>query len=166
MRKLNPEESDAWGRVAKTVRPLKAADKSAGKQGDEPPPVLIDPIYSPRPASPRALSIGDSLDGGWDRRLKEGRVEPDRTLDLHGMTLDAAWNAIDRQLERSWNNGDRLVLLVTGGERDTASGRGKIRGALRGWLEASRHASHIAAIRGAHRRHGGAGSVYVILRRH
>jgi DNA-nicking Smr family endonuclease len=33
------------------------------------------------------------------------------------------------------------------------------------WLVASRHASRIAAVRGAHRRHGGGGSLYLILRR-
>jgi len=166
VRKLNPDESDVWSRVAKTVRPLKAQDKTKGRQGDEPPPVLLDPIHSPRPASSRDLSLGDSLDGGWDRRLKAGSVEPDRTLDLHGMTLDAAWTAIDRLLESAWNRGDRLVLLVTGRERDPASGRGRIRGAVRNWLEASRHGPHIAAIRSAHRKHGGEGSLYIILRRH
>ena len=33
------------------------------------------------------------------------------------------------------------------------------------WLAAGPHASRIAAIRPAHPRHGGAGAVYVILRR-
>ena len=33
------------------------------------------------------------------------------------------------------------------------------------WLASSRHASSIAAIRKAHRRHGGDGALYVILRK-
>ena len=37
-----------------------------------------------------------TLDGSWDRRLRSGAVEPDRTLDLHGHSLDRAWQAIDR----------------------------------------------------------------------
>jgi DNA-nicking Smr family endonuclease len=32
-------------------------------------------------------------------------------------------------------------------------------------LAASRHSSRIAAVRGAHRRHGGGGSLYIILRK-
>jgi len=40
VRKLNPDEAGVWSRVAKTVRPLKAKDKAAGRQGDEPPPAL------------------------------------------------------------------------------------------------------------------------------
>lgn len=120
------------------------------------------------PAPGRPNTLGDSLDGGWERRLRSGAVEPDRTLDLHGLNLDTAWAAIDRLLERSWRSRERLVLLVTGRQRTEGEqgGRGRIRAALRDWLAASRHAPHIAAIRSAHRRHGGAGSLYIVLRHH
>ena len=37
--------------------------------------------------------------------------------------------------------------------------------AIGDWLAASRHASSIAAVRGAHPRHGGAGALYIVLRR-
>ena len=40
-----------------------------------------------------------------------------------------------------------------------------IRAAVHDWLTASRHASAIAAVRGAHARHGGGGSLYIVLRR-
>ena len=43
--------------------------------------------------------------------------------------------------------------------------RGRIRAAVHDWLAASRHAHRIAAVRAAHRRHGGGGSLYIILRR-
>jgi DNA-nicking Smr family endonuclease len=33
------------------------------------------------------------------------------------------------------------------------------------WLAASRHAGSIAAVRNAHPRHGGAGALYIVLRR-
>jgi len=114
------------------------------------------------------VAIGDrTLDGSWDKRLRGGTVEPDRTLDLHGMTLDTAWQAIDRALERAIEDGDRVLLLITGHHRPGAPPveRGKIRAAVHDWLAASRHASRIAAVRGAHRRHGGGGSLYIILRR-
>jgi len=108
-----------------------------------------------------------TLDGSWDRRLGSGRVEPDRVLDLHGMSLDAAWAAIDRGLEQALGRGDRVLLLITGHHRpgEPPVQRGKIRAAVHDWLAASRHASSIAAVRGAHRRHGGGGSLYIILKR-
>lgn len=88
-------------------------------------------------------------------------------LDLHGLTLDNAWDAIDRGLDQAIARGDRVVLLITGHHRpgDPPVQRGKIRAAVHDWLAASRHAGAIAAVRGAHRRHGGGGSLYLILRR-
>lgn len=115
-----------------------------------------------RPAGP-----GQTLDGSWDRRLGKGSIEPDRIIDLHGHTLDRAWTAIDKGLEQAIQRGDRVVLLITGHARsgEPPIQRGKIRAAVHDWLVASRHASEIAAVRGAHRRHGGGGSLYLILRR-
>jgi len=108
-----------------------------------------------------------TLDGGWDKRLRSGSVEPDRIVDLHGHSLDRAWEAVDRALDRSIAAGDRVLLLITGHERkgEPPLERGRIRAAVHDWLTASRHSSRIAAVRGAHRRHGGGGSLYIILRR-
>lgn len=108
-----------------------------------------------------------TLDGGWDRRVRTGRIVPDRVVDLHGHNLAGAWDAIDRALERSISAGDRVLLLITGHERkgDPPLERGRIRAAVHDWLAVSRHSRKIAAVRGAHRRHGGGGSLYIILRR-
>ena len=94
-------------------------------------------------------------------------IVPDRVLDLHGRNLDQAWTAIDDALESAVGAGDRVLLLITGHERPGAPPveRGKIRAAVHDWLAASRHSGRIAAVRAAHRRHGGAGSLYIILRK-
>jgi DNA-nicking Smr family endonuclease len=88
-------------------------------------------------------------------------------LDLHGHNLDRAWQAIDRALERATASGERILLLITGHEREGEAPleRGRIRAAVHDWLATSRHAPRIAAVRGAHRRHGGGGSLYIILRK-
>ena len=99
--------------------------------------------------------------------MRAGKVAPDRVVDLHGHNLDRAWEAIDRALERAVVNGERVLLLITGHARpgEPPVQRGRIRAAVNDWLAASRHRGRIAAVRGAHRRHGGGGSLYVILRR-
>ncbi len=124
------------------------------------------PARLPPPAN-REHHSAATLDSSWDRRLRSGSVEPDRTLDLHGLNLDQAWTVIDRGMEQAIGSGERVLLLVTGHARrgDPPVQRGKIRAAVHDWLAASRHASKIAAVRGAHRRHGGGGSLYIILRR-
>jgi DNA-nicking Smr family endonuclease len=88
-------------------------------------------------------------------------------IDLHGLSLDGAWRAIDRALEEAIARGDRLLLLITGHERsgEPPIRRGAIRAAVHDWLAASRHSGEIAAVRGAHSRHGGGGSLYIVIRR-
>jgi DNA-nicking Smr family endonuclease len=174
VRSLSPEEAELWGRVTATIRPLsreihkpQAAEKHkeiAPAERPVPPPPR--PRAKPVAAPPRPRP-GVTLDGSWDQRLRDGSVEPDRVLDLHGMTLDTAWRAIDRGLDQAIAHGDRVVLLITGHHRpgEPPVQRGKIRAAVHDWLAASRHAAQIAAVRGAHRRHGGGGSLYLILRR-
>ena len=172
MRKLSAEEADLWATVTATIRPLSREPVELPRVAE--PPAASQPkgrVPAPRPQLPparRPASLqGATLDGGWDRRLRTGKVEPDRTLDLHGHSLDRAWEAIDRALERAISSGDRVLLLITGHERkgDPPLERGRIRAAVHDWLAASRHASKIAAVRGAHRRHGGGGSLYIVLRR-
>jgi DNA-nicking Smr family endonuclease len=118
-------------------------------------------------ARPKPPGPGATLDGTWDRRLSSGTVDPDRIVDLHGMSLDGAWRAIDRALEQAVDGGERVILLITGHHRpgEPPIRRGAIRAAVHDWLAASRHAGDIAAVRAAHRRHGGGGSLYIVLRR-
>jgi DNA-nicking Smr family endonuclease len=168
MRRLGAEEQRLWARVVATVRPL---------EGVTAPPVPPEPApgddrpspaqaVAPKPAAPRKAP-GTTLDGTWDRRLSRGAVAPDLTLDLHGHNLATAWHLLDRRLEQAIAAEARLLLLVTGKppgpERPVK--RGAIRAAVGDWLAASRHAGAIAAVRTAHPRHGGAGALYIVLRR-
>jgi DNA-nicking Smr family endonuclease len=111
--------------------------------------------------------IGTTLDAAWDRRLARGHVEPDFTVDLHGHSLNAAYWLLDESLARAAARGARLVLLITGKppRGEPPATRGKIRAAVGDWLAASPHAGNIAAVRAAHPRHGGAGALYIVLRR-
>ena len=177
MRKLAADEAELWARVAATIRPLSRelpAKTPLAIPAPAPtakPTALRGRVPPPRPASPvpvaRAALDSATLDGSWDKRLRSGTISPDRTLDLHGYRLDGAWSAIDATLERAIASGERVVLLVTGHERrgEPPVLRGRIRAAVHDWLAASRHSANIAAVRAAHRRHGGGGSLYIILRR-
>lgn len=119
----------------------------------------------PRPVQAR------TLDGTWDRKLSGGIVQPDFTLDLHGHTLDSAHARLDHGITQALAQGARVLLLITGKPRpaDDYATRGSRRGAIRAkvldWLAAGSHASKIAAVRPAHPRHGGAGALYIVLKR-
>ena len=112
----------------------------------------------------------NTLDATWDKRLRNGQASPDFTIDLHGETLASAHIRLNQCLHIAIRNGARLILLITGrpardNPRLPPTSRGVIRASVGDWLAASPHASHIAAVRNAHPRHGGAGAMYLILKR-
>lgn len=167
-RKLSAEEQALWNRVVETVRPFRPVTISAPAPTALPAPKSVTPRTTlPKITAPQSRPIpGTTLDGSWDRKLARGVAAPDASLDLHGHNLDTAWTALDRALERAIGRGDRLLLLVTGKPPSEAKGkRGAIRAAVDDWLAVSRHAGDMAAVRGAHPRHGGSGALYIILRK-
>ncbi|HZG09188.1 MAG TPA: Smr/MutS family protein [Allosphingosinicella sp.] len=175
MRRLNPEEQQLWSRVVESVRPLRAVPEGAAQPAAPPPPEAPQPSRKsagppPRraaPSLPAPVQPGTTLDGTWDRRLSRGLVSPDFVLDLHGHNLSTAYDLLDRRLELAIASEARLLLLVTGKPPGTERPvkRGAIRAAVGDWLAGSRHAASIAAVRGAHPRHGGTGALYIVLRR-
>ena len=184
-RGLTGEEAAAWARLAATVRRIhprrdgqehEAQDGGAAFTAVTKPPAKRQPRMplhaGPRAGGPPPGSGEDriGLDTAWERRLARGTVSPDFTLDLHGHTLAAAHHRLDHGLTQAKALGARVVLLVTGKPRPTeAADRGERRGAIRAkildWLAAGPHASSIAAVRHAHRRHGGEGALYLVLKR-
>ncbi|KQM63783.1 DNA mismatch repair protein MutS [Sphingomonas sp. Leaf17] len=198
-RSLHPEEAALWARVKASVRPMRpvpvkpvavrvtpAAVRATPSPGPVVPPVRtakaakaarmpkgvvvpLGPASVPPPAKSRPVGPGTTLDGGWDRRIVRGAVQPDATLDLHGHTLVSAHALLDVGLARAIQSGARVLLLVTGKpprpESERPHARGAIRAAIADWIGSSRHADQIAAVRGAHPRHGGAGALYIVLRR-
>jgi DNA-nicking Smr family endonuclease len=174
-RRLGPEESALWRKVTASVRPLDGRALSVADLVKTNPFVSSEvETRAPRVSTSldtngvgkRGVSATDTLDGGWDRRLRRGVVHPDAVIDLHGHTLATAHGALDMALERAVANEHRVLLVITGKPpRPGGERRGLIRAAIGDWLACSRHAGRIAAVRNAHPRHGGGGALYVVLRR-
>jgi len=185
-RGLNAGEAALWARLASTVTPLAGNVPPPTGEGTQPQAGAGAPSTSPTAAGkvrrhvplhqaapgppPRSGEERSGLDATWDRKLARAAIAPDFTLDLHGHTLDQAHRRLDTGLAQARAMDARLVLLVTGKARPVdAADRGARRGAIRAkvldWLAAGPHASDIAAIRHAHRRHGGDGALYIVLKR-
>lgn len=185
-RKLSPDEAEVWARVARTVTPLEkrkpipvVPTAPAERSGISSPPIptskkvkgRVPPPLPPKPQLARPKGETQlHLDGSWEKRIAKGTLVPDFSLDLHGSTLDSAYHRLMHGLGQAKAMGARVVLVVTGKPRpvdamDRGERRGAIRAKINDWLAASEHASDIVAIRGAHRRHGGQGAIYVVLKR-
>lgn len=185
-RGLTAEEAAAWARVADTVRPMdpprrgegdrsgKVSPPDAASQTSRPAEIpLRQPPSARRPPPPRPgeeIKKANDLDSHWDRRFRSGSIEPDFTLDLHGLSLGEAHDRLLDGIAQARAMGARVVLLIAGKSRPVAAAdRGSQRGAIRAnvldWLAASSHAAAIASIRKAHIRHGGEGALYVVLKR-
>jgi DNA-nicking Smr family endonuclease len=85
-------------------------------------------------------------------------------LDLHGMTQPEAHRALAEFIGASSAAGRRCLLVVTGRGLG-ADGPGILKGAVPGWLDKGEFRRQILAVAPAQPRHGGAGALYVLLRR-
>lgn len=109
-----------------------------------------------------------NFDRDTSRALLRGKLVPEASLDLHGMTLAAAERAVADFLEDATARDLRVVLIVTGKGLRLQGGRmlgGRIRAEFVGWLNRADNRHRVRAVRAAHPRHGGGGAFYVLLRR-
>jgi DNA-nicking Smr family endonuclease len=120
-----------------------------------PAPVPVSPSLPP-------LERFAGIDRARAERLKRGKLAIEARLDLHGMTQDEAHHAISGFIGGSRASGLRCVLVITG---RGAVGGGVLRQAVPRWLDEPGLRRHVLAITPAQPRDGGAGALYILLRR-
>ena len=130
---------------------------------------------SKRPSYVQSLKSAAGLDRNTARRLKQGRLEPQARVDLHGMTTGRAHKVLTSFVLGAYNSGKRCVLVITGkGGRHRQQNEHHIRdfsevGVLKTitpeWLAAPPISNVVVGVYPAHLKHGGAGALYVYLRK-
>jgi DNA-nicking Smr family endonuclease len=150
-----------WRQAMRDVKPLRGRE----------PVILSPPLQSP--AETGCVAKPDQLPGldrfsGIDRasaeRLKRGLQPIESRLDLHGMTQAEAHRALAGFIHKSRDAGRRCVLVITG-RGFGPTGPGILKQAVPRWLEEAGLRRHILAIATAQPRDGGAGALYLLLRR-
>ena len=185
-RDISDSERELWDHVTRDVRRVRARSAATEKKNSPRVPARVATLTKPpEPASvlkPRTKPLGpiSGVDGATAERLRRGRVEPDATLDLHGMTQSQAFSRLTAFVRRGHEKGYRCLLVITGkgsegradaGERSRAfvmperSKAGVLRLLLPLWLEQSDTRALVVGVQSAHQRHGGGGAYYVYLRR-
>jgi DNA-nicking Smr family endonuclease len=177
LRQLSAEEIELWLNVTQGVarrpgsgspqlpRPQNAAELQASEAGNNLPkgaatlPSRVE-CKAPPPLAP--------LERRLRQKLACGRAAPDAAIDLHGMRRQEAFAALREFLARAQIEGARLVLVVTGKGERAASGEatsGILRKSVPNWLRGAEYHAIVLGFEEASRPHGGAGALFVRLRR-
>jgi DNA-nicking Smr family endonuclease len=170
-RPLLPDELNLWARVAATVHPspgrraptATAAKPEQAQDTGAPIQRLAPPtkIAQTRPHI-RRQAPPETIEPGRMRRLTRERDPLGPRLDLHGLDQDQARAVLAAFLRRAQDDGWRAVLVITGkGSR----GDGVLRRMVPEWLAGPALRNLVSGVSEAHRRHGGAGALYVALKR-
>lgn len=105
------------------------------------------------------------LDPRVVRRLRRGDFAWQAHLDLHGLTASEAHVAVDRFILESFRAGRRCVLIVHGRGLNSKDHTPVLKERLKIWLAHGRIAKVVLAFATARACDGGAGALYVLLRR-
>ena len=124
-------------------------------------------IRAPDPMPPPAPTGWSQSPAKLDRRvedqLRKGTHDIDARIDLHGLRITEARDALERFILSCAASKRRCVLVITG--KGTSSGSGSIRREFKLWMDADNIRPYILSVSAAHPKHGGDGAWYVYLRR-
>ncbi len=185
------DDERLWQHITKNVVPLKGKNKGAAAIHRAPsssasaplsPSLSRGPVSAPAKAAAlpaKKEKAGREVDRRTDERLRRGQMAIEGRLDLHGMTQAQAQQALSRYLTRAQAQDKRCVLVITGkgrpgkpgpGEeggrsRSYAPARGILQEKVPEWLRGPPLSGIVLRFHPARPGHGGAGALYVLLRR-
>lgn len=174
---LSEAELALWRQVARTVTPL-AGRKAVEPEPDAPQekpgpaaesttsPARLSPARAPaKPAPPPLVP----LERRMRTQLRRGQQGVEAVIDLHGLRQDEAHSALRGFLRLQQQRGAKLVLVVTGkgvaGDLPYGEERGILRRNVPHWLRLPDLRPLVLGFDEAEQRHGGAGALYIRLRR-
>jgi DNA-nicking Smr family endonuclease len=175
-------EEELWAGAMAGVRPLDPGPGTVGPPRPRGAPETfwhpdLDAVYELRALvsgdAPFDLADSDEfiegrvagIDPALVRKLRRGEFAVQGHVDLHGLTRDEAKREVEGFLRASRNAGKRCVLVVHGRGLHSKDHLPVLKDALRTWLSTARFSRHVLAFATARPVDGGAGAIYVLLRR-
>jgi DNA-nicking Smr family endonuclease len=169
------DDLSAWQRYTRDVRRLGGSARTQALQPLQPlQPVAPAPQLPPRPKAPavpvpvaeqKAPGVAPGLDRRTLANLRRGRIPPQATIDLHGMTQAAAHRVLGPFVVRAQADGKRCVLVITGKGYGTEGAIGVLKAAVPRWLNEPPLAARILGFCHAPAALGGEGALLILLRR-
>lgn len=112
---------------------------------------------------PTVEFVRAGIQQGVLRKLRRGQFNAEVELDLHGLTVAEARNALIHFLQRCREGGVRHVRIIHGQGNSSRQGRPVLKGKVALWLQ---QLDDVLAFTTARPEHGGAGALYLLLKRH
>ena len=109
--------------------------------------------------------LGPGIDKRLLRKLRAGDYAVQAHLDLHGLTTDEARVDVEKFLVAARADGRRCVLIIHGRGHNSKEGVPVLKERLKVWLTRGRIGHGVLAFCSARPSDGGAGAVYVLLRK-
>ncbi len=98
-------------------------------------------------------------------QLKNGQFSPEGHLDLHGCNALQAYTSMLSFIRENYLHGKRCLLLIPGRGKNSPEGYAVLREKVQNWLTRDPLKRVVLAFCTALPKHGGAGALYVLLRR-
>lgn len=175
LRPLSDEEVSLWLSVTRSITPRPGASAPEAPRPKPAKPAKIVAPAASAPAQPLKPAPRPGMPGlaPLERRARQklarGHMAVDAALDLHGLRQHEAHPALHGFLVRAQLQGAKIVLVVTGkGEGRAADGfepGGVLRRSVPIWLRAPEWRHLVVGFEEAARPHGGAGALYIRIRR-
>ena len=176
-RHLSAEELNLWRQVTRTIAPMRSLppvpdfavllDPPATRPEPMPPASVPAPqVQKPRPKMPPPLA---QIEPRLRQRLRRGRTDVERAIDLHGLRQEEAHRRLRAFVHEAQRDGAKLVLVITGkgrgAEDQHESPYGVLRRAVPHWLREPDLRNVVIGFEEATATHGGGGALYVRIRR-
>jgi DNA-nicking Smr family endonuclease len=172
-RRLTDEERKLWGHFTRSVAPLgrelmPAVPPPTATSSKTKSPTQVRPPARVAAAAARTAPGLEPFDRRLKQRLARGTESLDDRIDLHGKTQSEAHAVLLSFLRKAQSHGAKFVLVITGkggGARDDWSERGVLKRQVPLWLKLPEFRGYVIGFEDAHSGHGGAGALYVRIRR-
>ena len=173
-RDITSTEKELWDQVVTDVKSFGTDTKTSFTSHEEKLKIINKSTFSKKINKNirtknkfREIQVNEICD--TDKRtftkLKRGNLKIDATLDLHGLTLNEAYTSLNAFLVDSQRRNLRCVLIITGKGTRNPNGKGIIKSKFPEWLNEFSIRPLIISVSHAHKRDGGEGAFYVLIRK-
>lgn len=172
-----PDDAELFAAAVGGAAPVRAKGRDL-----TPPPVVLPPRQHKPERSLEDLLAGKvefaleysdefieghimGLDPLVQSKLRAGQYSPEGHLDLHGQNMEQAYASLARFIKVAYQDGKRQVLLITGRGKNSPGGDAVLRERVQTWLTRDPFKRVTLAFCTAQPRDGGAGALYLLLRK-